>query len=178
MKKIAVFGKPGSGKSILSKNLSLATGIQLHQLDSILYKNNGDQVDRKMFNEEHERILSSRTWIIDGFGPIDSFYKRLNIADTLIYIELPYIVSYWFVTKRLLKGIYVRPDGWPNGSSIFKGTFESYKTLKLCPKFWNDDFMKKLKKISTEKSVYVIQSIPELNGFIEKTCGAQGGGQY
>ena len=38
MKKIVVFGKPGSGKSTLSKKLAAATGIKLHALDSIVYK--------------------------------------------------------------------------------------------------------------------------------------------
>lgn len=168
MKKIAVFGKPGSGKSTLSKNLASATGIPLHPLDSIVYKKNGDMVDRKTYDREHGNILSSDSWIIDGFGPIDSFYNRLNVADTLIYIELPYSVSYWLVTKRLLKGFVVKPEGWPDGSSILKGTLESYKTLKLCPKFWNDDFMKKIKGISANKSLYVIRSISELNGFVKK----------
>lgn len=111
MKKIAVFGKPGSGKSTLSKNLASATSIKLHALDSILYRNNGDLVDRKMYHEEHEKILSSESWIIDGFGPIESFNKRLDAADTLIYIELPYVTSYWLVTKRLLKGLVVKPEG-------------------------------------------------------------------
>lgn len=168
MKKIAVFGKPGSGKSTLSKSLASATGIQLHPLDSILYKKNGDVVDRKTYDRLHGKILSSDSWIIDGFGPIESFNKRLEMADTLIYIELPYMVSYWLVTKRLLKGFVVKPEGWPDGSSILKGTVESYKTLKLCPKFWNADFIKKLDNISEKKSLYVIRSISELNGFIEK----------
>jgi len=168
MKKIAVFGKPGSGKSTLSKHLASATGIQLHLLDSIVYKKNGDMVDRKTYDREHGNILSSDSWIIDGFGPIESFNKRLDAADTLIYIELPYIVSYWFVTKRLLKGLVVKPEGWPDGSSVLKGTLASYRTLKLCPKFWNDNFMKKLEEISTNKSLYVIRSISELNGFVEK----------
>lgn len=168
MKKIAVFGKPGSGKSTLSKNLASAIGIQLHPLDSIVYKKNGDMVDRKTYDREHGNILSSDSWIIDGFGPIESFNKRLDVADTLIYIELPYIVSYWLVTKRLLKGLVVKPEGWPDDSSILKGTLESYRTLKLCPKFWDDDFMKKLEEISTNKSLYVIRSISELNGFVEK----------
>jgi len=168
MKKIAVFGKPGSGKSTLSKNLASTTGIQLHQLDSIVYKKNGEMVDRKTYDRAHENILSSDSWIIDGFGPMGSFNKRLDVADTLIYIDLPYVDSYWLVTKRLLKGLLVKPEGWPDGSSILKGSMESYKTLKLCPKFWNDDFMKRLEKISTNKSLYVIRSMSELNNFVQQ----------
>ena len=171
MKKIAVFGKPGSGKSTLSKNLASATGIQLHQLDSIVYKKNGDLADRKTYDRQHEKILSSNSWIIDGFGPIESFFKRLDAAETLIYIDLPYAVSYWLVTKRLLKGLLVKPEGWPDGSSILKGTLASHKTLRLCPKFWNDNFMKKLEEISTKKSLYVIRSITELNSFVDKNTG-------
>lgn len=167
MKKIAVFGKPGSGKSILSKRLASATGIKLHALDLIVYKKNGDRVDRRIYDKKHEKILSSESWIIDGFGPIESFYQRLDRADTLIYIELPYVISYWLVTKRFLKGLVVKPEGWPDGSSILKGTMESYKVLKLCPKFWNDSFMQKLEKLSANKSLYVIQSISELNSFID-----------
>ena len=170
MKRIAVFGKPGSGKSTLSKNLAAATDIELYALDSILYKKNGDQVDRETYDEEHENILSSENWIIDGFGPIGSFNQRLDAADTLIYIDLPYVTSYWLVTKRLLKGLIVKPEGWPEGSSIFKGTLQGYKVLRLCPKFWNDDFMQKLEQMSTNKSLHIIQSISELNGFVDKNA--------
>lgn len=168
MKKIAVFGKPGSGKSKLSKNLAASTKIQLHQLDSILYKKNGDQIDRDSYDKHHQDILASSDWIIDGFGPMGSFNQRLDAADTLIYIDLPYFVSYWLVTKRLIKGLFIKPEGWPEGSSILKGTLVSYKTLKLCPKFWNDDFSKRLEEISSNKSLYVIKSISELNNFIDK----------
>ena len=171
MKKIAVFGKPGSGKSTLSKSLASATEIQLHSLDSILYKENGEEIDRQSYVEAHHSILSSETWIIEGFGPmssLDSFNRRLEEADTLIYIDLPYIVSYWLVTKRLLKGFFIKPEGWPDGSSILKGTLESYKVLRLCPTFWNKNFMQKLEEISINKSLYVIRSVSELNNFIDK----------
>lgn len=167
MKKIAVFGKPGSGKSTLSKNLASATGIKLYPLDSIVYKSNGVMADRKTYDAQHGNILSSDSWIIDGFGPIESFYQRLNVADTLIYIDLPYVLSYWFVTKRLLKGMFIKPEGWPEGSSVLKGTMESYKTLKLCPKFWNESFMQKLEEISNNKSLHVIRTISDLNSFVD-----------
>lgn len=168
MKKIAVFGKPGSGKSTLSKSLASATEIKLHALDSIVFKKNGDRVDREIYDEKHESILSSDSWIIDGFGPVESFNKRLEIADTLIYIDLPYFTCYWLVTKRLLKGLLIKPEGWPDGSSVLKGTLESYKVLRICPKFWNNNFMQKLEKISTNKSLYVIRSVSELNSFVHK----------
>ena len=35
MKRIAVFGKPGGGKSTLSKKISAATGLELYPLDLI-----------------------------------------------------------------------------------------------------------------------------------------------
>jgi hypothetical protein len=168
MKKIAVFGKPGSGKSTLSKELASLTGIPLYQLDSILYEKNGEQVDRKIYDRKHEEILSSDSWIIDGFDLIEPFNMRLEAADTLIYIDLPYSVSYYLVTKRLLKGLIVKPEGWPDGSSILKGSLQSYKTLKLCPKFWNDGFLQKLQEASADKSIYVINSISGLNEFVLK----------
>ncbi|MCJ8311480.1 MAG: adenylate kinase [Saccharospirillaceae bacterium] len=168
MQKVAVFGKPGSGKSRLSKKLAAVTGIKLFQLDSILYKKNGQFVDRNTYDLEHGNILSCDSWIIDGFDKIESFNKRVESADTLIYIDLPYVVSYWLVTKRLLKGLFVKPEGWPDDCSIFKGTLQSYKVLKLCPKFWNDNFLVDLEKKSINKSLYVIKTISELNHFVEK----------
>jgi adenylate kinase family enzyme len=168
MKKIAVFGKPGSGKSTLSKKLASVTGINLHQLDSILYKKNGERIDQQTYEREHRNILSTASWIIDGFDEIESFNKRIDIADTLIYIDLPYHVSYWLVTKRFLKGLFVKPEGWPDGSSVLKGTIQSFKVLRLCPSFWNHDFLQKLEDVSMNKSLYVIRSVSELNRFVEE----------
>lgn len=168
MKKVAVFGKPGSGKSTVSKALAVVSGLPLHQLDSIVYKPNGEFVAREKFDAAHNEILRSESWIIDGFGPISSFNERLVAADTLVYIDLPYSVSYWFVTKRFLKGLFVKPEGWPDGSSVLKGTLNSYKTLKLCPKFWNDDFSARLMGYSSSKKVYIIKTVSELNDFTLK----------
>ncbi len=168
MKKVVVFGKPGSGKSTLSKNLAAATKIKLHALDSIEFKKNGERVDRASFDKAHDDILSSGSWLIDGFGPIESFYKRLDIADTLIYIDLPYLTSYCLVTIRLIKGLFIKPEGWPEGSSVLKGTLESYKVLKLCPKFWNENFIEKLTSISANKNLYIIRSLSELNQFVNE----------
>jgi len=171
MKKIAVFGKPANGKSTLSKKLATATGIQLYALDSILYKPDGEEVSREIYDSTHEAILSSEEWIIEGFAPLnslESFYRRLEAADTLIYLELPYHITYWLVLKRFFKGLFVKPEGWPQGSSVLRGTLESFRVLKLCPKFWNDRFLHKLENLSSHKSLHVIRSVAELDRFVDK----------
>lgn len=171
MKKVAVFGKPANGKSTLSKQLAAATGIKLYAVDSILYKKTGEEVDRDIYLQTHDNILSSETWIIEGFGPMDSmdsFKQRLNEADTLIYIDLPYATTYWLVFKRFIKGLFVRPEGWPEGSSILNGTMNSLRVLKLCPKFWNSDFLKRVEKLSANKTLHVIRSVSDLNNFVDR----------
>lgn len=171
MKKVAVFGKPANGKSTLSKQLAAATGIKLYAVDAILYKKTGEEVDRDIYLQTHNNILSSHSWIIEGFGPMDSmesFKQRLNEADTLIYIDLPYTTTYGLVLKRFIKGLFVTPEGWPEGSSIFKGTVNSFRVLKLCPKFWNSDFLKRVENLSANKTLHIIRSVSELNNFVDR----------
>ncbi|MCC2606873.1 P-loop NTPase family protein [Planctobacterium marinum] len=171
MKKVAVFGKPANGKSTLSKKLAVATGIPLYALDSILYQADGEEVCRDQYEQRHEAILDSGSWIIEGFAPMNSpnsFYRRLEAADTLIYIDLPYSVTYWLVTKRCLKGLFVKPEGWPQRSSVLKGTLESFKVLKRCPGFWNEVFLQRIRQQSANKTLHVIRSVSQLNGFVEK----------
>ena len=165
MNKIAVFGKPGSGKSTLSKALAAATGIPFHPLDLLQYQQNGQPVERAIFDKAHAAILANDRWIIDGLGPMALFKQRIEAADTLIYIDLPYASSYWFVTKRGLKSFFVKPEGWPEGSSVIKGTLQSYKTLKRCPAFWNEAFTQRIEALGAEKTVHIIRSVDALNRF-------------
>ena len=139
MKKVVVFGKPGGGKSTLSRKLSAATGIKLRALDLIEYKKNGERISSQEYTEAHTELISSDNWIIEGLGTLESFWLRVDAADTLIYVDLPYSVHYWWVTKRLIKSFFVKPEGWPEGSSVLKGTLASWKYLRLSPKFWTPE---------------------------------------
>ncbi|MEM6987006.1 MAG: adenylate kinase, partial [Pseudomonadota bacterium] len=110
-------------------------------------------------------------WIIEGFGPMNSlasFNERIAAADTLIYIDLPYWLTYWLVTKRCLKSLFVKPEGWPEGSSVIKGTLVSYRVVGLSRAFWNDDFLRRLETRAAGNTLHVIRSVAELNGFVEK----------
>lgn len=167
MKKVAVFGKPGGGKSTFSKALSKAIGIELFPLDLIEYHKNGDKVDSEDFLASYNEILAKENWIIDGFVSLQLLQQRLEVADTIIYIDLPYYRHYWWVTKRFLKSPFVKPEGWPDGSSALKGTIAGYKVLGLSPKFWNRELLDKLRKQNCNKKFIHLTSVGELKGFIK-----------
>ena len=172
MNKIAVFGKPGGGKSTLSRKLSDETGIKLCTLDLIEYKKNGERVSREEYSKKHAEWVESDNWIIEGLGTLESFWSRIDAADTLIYVDLPYYVSYWWVTKRLLKSYFVKPLGWPEGSSVLKGTLSGWKYLRLSPKFWTPDLFEELQRRGKGKAIYRITSVKEINIFAKQFCDA------
>lgn len=168
MKKIAVFGKPASGKSTISRDLSVATGVGLFPLDLIEYEKSGEKVSAEIYAMRHSELIAQDSWIIEGLGTITSFWERIDAADTLIYVDLPYRVSYWWVVKRLLKSPFVKPLGWPKGSSVLKGTKAGFKYLKLSPKFWTSELFEKIKSRDEAKNIYHITSVKELNEFANK----------
>jgi adenylate kinase family enzyme len=168
MKKVVVFGKPGGGKSTLSRKLAVATGIKLYSLDLIEYKQNGERVSAEEYSEGHTKLITSENWIIEGLGTLESFWSRVDAADTLIYVDLPYRVHYWWVTKRLLKSVIVKPEGWPEGSSVLKGTLASWKYLRLSPKFWTPELFKEIQLRAKGKDIYQVKSVKDLNEFVNK----------
>lgn len=166
-----VFGKPGGGKSTLSRKLSATTGIKLCSLDLIEYKQNGERVSPEEYSEGHAKLIASDNWIVEGLGTLESFWFRVDAADTLIYVDLPYSVHYWWVTKRLLKSFIVKPEGWPEGSSVLKGTFASWKYLRLSPKFWTPELFGEIQLRAKGKDIYRVTSVKDLNEFVNKYCG-------
>jgi adenylate kinase family enzyme len=165
MNKVVVFGKPGGGKSTLSRKLSAETGIKLCALDLIEYKKNGERVSREEYLKKHADLIGADSWIIEGLGTLESFWLRIDAADTLIYVDLPYSVHYWWVTKRLLKSFFVKPEGWPEGSSVLKGTLASWKYLRSSPKFWTPELFEKIQSRGKGKDIYRITSVKEINDF-------------
>lgn len=166
MQRIMVFGKPGGGKSTLSRRLSAKTGIPLYPLDLIEYQANGDRVSPEQYANSHAELIAKDRWIIEGLGTLASFWSRIEAADTLIYIDLPYRVHYWWVTKRLLKSVFAKPEGWPEGSSVWKGTLASWRFLRLSPRFWTADLFDIIQQRGRDKTIHRIRSTKQLKSLL------------
>ena len=164
-KKVAIFGKPGGGKSTLAKQLSQKVELALYPLDLIEYLPNGERISKEDYLRTHDELLAMDNWIIEGLGTLGSFWKRIDAADTLVYIDLPYRVHYWWVTKRFIISLFKKPEGWPEGSSVLKGTIAGWKYLKLSKNFWTSELFNQISERAEGKKIIRIQSVKQLNEF-------------
>jgi adenylate kinase family enzyme len=167
MKKVAVFGNTGGGKSTLSKRLSEITGLPLYILDKIQFLPGGTEVPKSEYKRNHEEILVTDQWIIDGFGCMETLWQRLEEADTLVYIDLPLYLHGWWVTKRMVMGYFKPPSGWPENSPILMSSFVSYRTLWLCHKHLTPKYRDYIKQVQATKSVYHIKTTKDISQFFE-----------
>ncbi len=165
MKRVAVFGNTGGGKSTLSKHLAQITGLPLIVLDLVQYKSGGKKVSDEEYKNAHEEILQQDCWIIDGFGSLDTVWQRLEVADTLVYIDLPVLQHYLWVTKRLIKGFWVAPEGYPQNSPLVKSTLNAYYIVWLCHKKLTPKYREYVEKAKTTKQVFHLKSTRDLDEF-------------
>jgi adenylate kinase family enzyme len=94
MKKVAVFGNAGGGKSTLAKQLAALTGLPLYPLDLLQFRPGGTKVPHAEYLKLHSDLIQRDKWVIDGFGCVASAWARFAQADTLVYVDLPLPVHY------------------------------------------------------------------------------------
>jgi adenylate kinase family enzyme len=167
MKKVAVFGNAGGGKSTLARQLAELTRLPLYPIDAIQFSAGGGKVPHEEYLETHAEILSRAEWIIDGFGCVPSAWERFSAADTLIYIDLPLSTHYKWVTKRLIKGLFVTPEGWPENSPMWSSTLDSYRVLWRCHRHLTPRYRQLVAEAAASKRVQHLRSRPQIRAFLE-----------
>lgn len=87
-KKIIVIGCSGSGKSVFSRKLQKATGIELFCLDAIYFNRNGSHITRKELIKRQKEILKKDSYIIDG-NFRNTLALRIAEAELIFFFDLP-----------------------------------------------------------------------------------------
>ncbi|MBF0812831.1 DNA topology modulation protein [Staphylococcus saprophyticus] len=163
MNKIIVIGSSGSGKSTLSRQLSEILDIPVYHLDALFWKPNwvmttkGEQIDIQ------KSLLEKRKWIIDG-NYTGIMEDRLQLADTIIFLDLPRRICYYRVFKRLFKNRgKTRIDMGKDCKERITFTFLKY--IWNYPKYRKQFLLDRFKEVKKYKDIFVLNSIKEINEF-------------
>ena len=167
MRKVAVFGNAGGGKSTLARRLAKLTGLPYYPLDTIEYNAGGGRVPHDEYLRKHTELLGRGEWIIDGYGSVASAWERFAAADTLVYVDLPLFTHYRWVTKRLVKGLFVNPEGWPENSPMWSSTMSSYRVVWLCHRRLTPRYRQLVADAASSKRVHHLRSAGEMKAFLQ-----------
>lgn len=174
MRKVAVFGNAGGGKSRLACQLAEATGLPLYCIDKIEFPDGryrrdepgGGKLAAEDYARRHAGILAHDRWIIDGFGSLASTWARLAEADTLVYVDLPLWLHYGWVTKRLVGGLLRTPAGWPDGSPLWASSLASYRIVWRCHRLLTPRYRQLIAGAEASKRVHHLTSASQIAAFL------------
>jgi len=167
MKRVAVFGNAGGGKSTLARQLARITGLPLYVIDKLQFKDGGVAVPHDVYLQLHREVLARDSWIIDGYGDTATVWERCGVADTLVHVDLPLPVHYWWVTKRLIKGLFAGPEGWPKDSPLWSSTMSSYRVLPRCHRYLTPKYRQLVRNMTASKRVVHLRWPSEIKVFLD-----------
>jgi adenylate kinase family enzyme len=167
MKRVAVFGNAGAGKSTLARHLAKLTRLPLHVLDKIQFRDGGDAVPHEEYLRAHADLLRQDEWIVDGFGDLATAWERFDRADTLIHIDLPVTTHYWWITKRLIKGMFADPQGWPKDSPLWSSSLQSYKVVWRCHTGLTPRYRRLITDAAASKRVHHLRSAADIRTLLD-----------
>lgn len=127
MRRVAVIGNAGGGKSTLSKRIAADLGAPYRAVDMILWLPGWTL--NEDFEARHDAWLAEPTWVIEGVGPWASVERRFQYADTVLWIDLPLGTHLWWATKRLIKSAVGRDADAPPGCSLIAAAPGFYRMI-------------------------------------------------
>ena len=102
MKKIALIGCGGSGKTYLSTHLASLIGAPVTHLDAVYYDDEWNTLPREQFAAIQEELTAAPTWVIEG-NYAGTLPIRLARADTVIFLDLPARTCLWGIAQRRVR---------------------------------------------------------------------------
>ena len=85
--RIIIVGNNGSGKSFLSKELSVITGLPLVHLDVEFWRRNWEKPPKEEWIKKQMELISKKKWIIDG-NHTDTMELRFKATDIVIFLDI------------------------------------------------------------------------------------------
>jgi adenylate kinase family enzyme len=110
MKRIAIVGSGGSGKSVLARRLGQRLGLDVMHLDVLFWRPGWVETPQDEWRRTQEALVDGDAWILDG-NHAKTLDVRLSRADTVVFLDFPRRVCMRRVIWRsLVHRRRARPD--------------------------------------------------------------------
>jgi hypothetical protein len=100
MPRIVIIGNAGGGKSTLARKLAMARGLQPIEIDRLLWQDGWKLTPTDIYMRQHDDIIASDDWVMDGLGQQTSIPSRITRATEVILIDMPLWMHFWLAAER------------------------------------------------------------------------------
>ena len=115
MRRVAVVGTSGSGKTTFGQALAVCLGFPLIQLDALNWGPNWTPADVETFRDRVRAATAADAWVCDGnYSAVRPIV--LDRADTVVWLDLPLRTCVWRVIRRTARRSRTREDLWGSGN--------------------------------------------------------------
>ena len=178
MKRIAILGCCGAGKSTLASKLGHRLNIPVIHLDAHYWLPGWVESDETEWRIKQKSLLESDRWITDG-NYSRTLDLRIQAADTIIYLDFPRYLCLWRIFKRYFGARSLASYADAGSHQQYRGTTRP-DMAQGCPERLNWDFLvyvwqfrvkqrktifSKLELLKDEKTIMVLQP-SQLNSFL------------
>ncbi len=171
MSKVAIIGNAGGGKSILARKLSQAKRLPLHAVDKYQWRPRWTPAPEGGVRDSLNSLLAADRWIIDGWGPWDCIERRLDAADTIVFVDHPLWVHLWWAAKRQVRALLAP---WtldkPEGCNLLPVTLRMFRTIRTIHQTATPSMRELVASHAGSKDVFHIRSPRDLRRFVSVHC--------
>ena len=131
MRRVAIIGNGGGGKSILARELGRALGLPVHAVDDVQWQPGWVRTPLDDMEKAHARWLAEPGWIIDGWGSWEHLAERFAMADAIVFVDFPLRTHYWWALKRQVEcTLGLRRDWPPKGCKVLPITWRLLQVIR------------------------------------------------
>lgn len=164
--RIMVIGNGGGGKSTLSLALAKRHGLEWHEVDKMQFGPGWMRIPESEVRPQLFQIQEQESWLIDGFGPMDTIEARFSQATHIYFVDHPLWVHYWWAMERQIAA--------HRGEERLGGPEECDLRLinkEMCQAIWlvHTEFRPKLLELAeaAREKVTILRSPEELDALLE-----------
>jgi len=162
-----VIGNAGGGKSTMCRVLCSVHGLPYLAIDKIQWQPGWIQTPAEEYDKAHESAITEKRWVVDGYGSWKSVLRRMDAADTIIIVDHPIWIHYWWATKRQIKSLFVERADGPPGCPMWPVTVKLYKMMWWLHKIQRPMLLAEAELRSNDKRFIHIKSPSMLGTFLE-----------
>ena len=165
MKRVLVIGSGGSGKTTLAKAIAEKTSLPLIHLDQLFWHPGWISTPDPEWDQITDELIMRDAWVMDGnYGR--TLPKRLEAADTIVFLDLPRVVCTWRILKRRLRHLAgSRPDVAPGCPEQVNWEFLMW--VWTYPSRRRPGILRQLAALKQRTRVYVLRSSKDVGDFMK-----------